>query len=137
MTENMQVIASSRSRLGVGAAICLGAAGLLHLAMPTIPRNWMEELGALGDAGARWLGWLELGITVPVVALHNRWDWPSVVITLIGWLILGEALLMLMFSGMAASYLTLLGHAPVELYQVTGLALVGLAVLLGSRRAWQ
>ena len=69
----------------VFAALSFLVIGLSHLAQP---RGWVafyQALAALGTPGAFFEGFLCLSFGSIIVAFHNEWHGPDLVLTLIGW----------------------------------------------------
>jgi uncharacterized protein YjeT (DUF2065 family) len=69
----------------VFAAVSFLVIGLSHLLQP---RAWVEfftQLRSLGRPGAFAEGFISLNFGAVIVAFHNVWSGPAVVLTLIGW----------------------------------------------------
>ena len=69
----------------VFAAIAFFVIGLSHLVQP---KGWVafyQALAARGTPGAFLEGFLVLSFGAIIVAFHNVWQGPAVVLTLIGW----------------------------------------------------
>lgn len=69
----------------VFAAICFLVIGLSHLSQP---KGWVafyQALAARGTPGVFLEGFLLLNFGAIIVAFHNVWDSPALVLTLIGW----------------------------------------------------
>jgi hypothetical protein len=67
------------------AAIAFLAIGLSHLSQP---KGWVafyQALAARGTPGVFLEGFLLLNFGAIIVAFHNVWDGPALVLTLIGW----------------------------------------------------
>lgn len=67
------------------AAIAFFVVGVSHIAQP---KGWVEffqALGARGIPGAFLEGFLLVNFGALIVAFHNVWRWPEVVLTLVGW----------------------------------------------------
>lgn len=82
------------------AAVHFVTIGLSHLLRP---REWMkffQDLRDRGTTGAFVNGMLSLGMGSVIVAFHNIWTWPGVVLTVIGWLYVLKSLVV--FSAPAA-----------------------------------
>lgn len=61
------------------------AIGLSHLLQPLAWVEWFAKLRALGRPGVFAEGFLTLNIGALIVAFHNVWSGPGVVLTLVGW----------------------------------------------------
>jgi uncharacterized membrane protein len=69
----------------VFAGISFLAIGLSHLVQPLAWVEWFSKLRALGRPGVFVEGFLTLNFGVLIVAFHNVWSGPGVVLTLVGW----------------------------------------------------
>jgi hypothetical protein len=69
----------------VFAAISFLAIGLSHVAQPTAWVTFYQALAARGTTGAFLEGFLLLNFGAIIVAFHNVWHGPALVLTLIGW----------------------------------------------------
>ncbi len=69
----------------VFAAISFLAIGLSHLAQPKSWVAFYQALAAWGTPGAFLEGFLTLNFGGIIVAFHNVWHGPALVLTLIGW----------------------------------------------------
>jgi hypothetical protein len=67
------------------AAIGLLVIGLSHLAQPKAWVAFYQALAARGTTGAFVEGFILLNFGAIIVAFHNVWHGPAVVLTLIGW----------------------------------------------------
>ena len=69
----------------VFAAVGFLVIGLSHLGQPRAWVAFYQALVARGAPGAFLEGFLLLNFGAIIVAFHNVWDGPAVVLTLIGW----------------------------------------------------
>ena len=67
------------------AAISFSVIGLSHLAQPKAWVSFFQALAARGTAGVFLEGFLLLNFGAIVVAFHNVWHGPAIVLTLLGW----------------------------------------------------
>lgn len=67
------------------AALYLFGVGLSHLLQPLAWVEFFVWLRAKGRAGVFVEGLLSLGFGAFIVAFHNVWTWPAVVMTVVGW----------------------------------------------------
>ncbi len=67
------------------AAINFIVIGLSHAFQPVGWANFFQMLHNKGKAGAFVNGFLTLGTGALIVAFHNVWTWPSLVLTAIGY----------------------------------------------------
>ena len=74
-------------------SLAIGASHLLR------PGDWAEafrQLHRLGRPGALVNGGLSLAPGAMIVAAHNSWAWPGVIITVFGWLLVAKGVLCLL-----------------------------------------
>jgi uncharacterized protein YjeT (DUF2065 family) len=69
----------------VFAGISFLAIGLSHLLQPLAWVEWFSKLRSLGRPGAFAEGLAILNFGALIVAFHNAWSGPGVVLTVIGW----------------------------------------------------
>ena len=69
----------------VFAAISFLVIGLSHLGQPKAWVAFYQALAARGTTGVFLEGFMLLNFGAIVVAFHNVWDGPALVLTLIGW----------------------------------------------------
>ena len=69
----------------VFAAISFLVIGLSHLGQPKAWVGFYQDLAARGPAGAFLEGFFLLNFGAIVVAFHNVWHGPALLLTLIGW----------------------------------------------------
>lgn len=67
------------------AAIAFLAIGLSHLLLPKAWVAFFQALAARGTTGVFAEGFITLNFGALIVAFHNVWQWPAIVLTLIGW----------------------------------------------------
>jgi hypothetical protein len=69
----------------VFAAVGFLVIGLSHLIQPKAWVTYFQDLAARGNTGAFLEGFLLLSFGSVIVAFHNVWSGPAVVLTLVGW----------------------------------------------------
>jgi len=69
----------------VFAGISFLAIGLSHLLQPLAWVEWFSKLRALGRPGVFAEGFVTLNFGALIVAFHNVWSGPGVVLTVVGW----------------------------------------------------
>ena len=67
------------------AGISFLAIGLSHLLQPLAWVEWFSKLRSLGKPGAFAEGFVTLNFGALIVAFHNVWSGPAIVLTLVGW----------------------------------------------------
>jgi len=67
------------------AGVSFLAIGLSHLVQPLAWVEWFSKLRALGRPGVFTEGFVILNFGALIVAFHDVWSGPGVVLTLVGW----------------------------------------------------
>ena len=67
------------------AAISFLVIGLSHLVRPKAWVAWFQALAARGTTGVFVDGFITLSFGALIVAFHNVWHGPAVVLTVVGW----------------------------------------------------
>jgi len=67
------------------AALMFLIMGASHLIQPKVWVDFFVTLHRLGHVGVFVNSFLSLFFGILVVALHNIWTWPAIILTLIGW----------------------------------------------------
>ena len=75
----------SEQAIQLFAAIGFLVIGLSHLAQPSAWVAFFQALAARGTTGVFLEGFLLLNFGAIVVAFHNVWHGPAIVLTLVGW----------------------------------------------------
>lgn len=71
------------------------ALGLTQLYAPHWWQSYYDLLGVMGRRGVRLNGMISLAVGGLIVAFHNVWSGPPLLLTIIGWLLLVESVLCL------------------------------------------
>ena len=74
-------------------AVCYVVIGVSHLVRP---REWAEffiRLREMGAAGGFVVAFIHFPLGAIIVAFHNVWAWPAVVLTLCGWVLVVKGFL--------------------------------------------
>ena len=77
----------------VEALLCLPflLLGLSHMTRPGMWRSFFVELHAMGPRGVIWRSFtLELWPAVAIVAFHQEWTWPGILLTIHGHALLAK-----------------------------------------------
>jgi hypothetical protein len=104
--------------------------GLSHVVQPKIWVAFFVVLREKGLAGVFLNGFLTLSFGSLIVAFHNVWTWPGVVVTLIGWGQVVKALLSFVAPQLAMRGLQRVALERAWEFQVPGAMLLGLGVLM-------
>ena len=114
------------------AAIAFLVIGVSHVAQPKGWVAFFQALGARGVPGAFLEGFLLLNFGALIVAFHNVWRGPEVVLTLIGWSQLLKGLVRFVAPQVALKLYTLVGPERVWRFQAGGV----FALLLSAFLFW-
>jgi hypothetical protein len=121
----------------VFAAVNFFVIGLSHLIQRTVWVEYFAKLHSLGRLGAFTEGFLYLNFGALIVAFHNVWTFPEVVLTLIGWTHIAKGL-----ARFAAPSAVLRVYQKMSLerawqIQIAGGFALALAVFLGILVVWR
>ena len=67
------------------AALSFIVVGLSHVLRPRVWAQFFNDLAARGETASLYIVLMHLPMGALVVAFHNVWRWPGVVLTIIGW----------------------------------------------------
>jgi hypothetical protein len=112
------------------AIIWLTVLGLSHLVRP---REWIDFFTRLrdgGDAGVFAVAILHLIPGTLIAAAHNRWTWPAVVLTVVGWGWITKGSLYVLFPAVGRWSLATVRAGREKRFRGAGLVLLAIAGLL-------
>jgi hypothetical protein len=104
----------------VFAAIAFLVIGLSHLSQPKSWVAFYQALAARGTTGVFFEGFLLLTFGAFIVAFHNVWHGPAVVLTLIGWAQLVKGLVRFVVPGVGLRVMQRLTPERAWYFQVGG-----------------
>ena len=104
----------------VFAAVGFLVIGLSHLGQPRAWVAFYQALVARGAPGAFLEGFLLLNFGAIIVAFHNVWDGPALVLTLIGWAQVFKGALRFLAPGFSLRVMTRVSPARAWQFQVAG-----------------
>lgn len=113
-------------------AIALIITGLSHL---TAPRAWARffiRIRDQGEEGGLLNAYVSLPLGLLIVAFHPVWNWPGVMVTLIGWALTLKATLYFLWPGLARRSLAHISEERAGGFRVAGV----FGVLLGGAIGW-
>ena len=115
------------------AALVLLLTCLSHIAAPRTWHALFTRIGRTPELAGLGIAAIHLPLGLLIVAFHPVWDWPGIVVTLVGWGLLLKGAIHLTMPGMAERSLKLPGEgdAAVRRYRVAGLAMLPFVALLG------
>ncbi len=115
------------------AAVHFAVIGLSHLLQPRVWIDLFIRLRELGHVGVFLNGFLSLLFGSIIVAFHDIWLWPPVILTIIGWLQIVKALISFCVPSLAMRSLNRVSADRAWEIQVAGAVFLGLAVWLALR----
>lgn len=115
------------------AAVHFAVIGLSHLFQPRVWVDFFIRLRALGHAGVFLNGFLSLMFGSIIVAFHDIWLWPPIILTLIGWAQILKALIAFCLPSLAMRGLNRVSPDRAWEFQVGGAVFIALAVWLALR----
>ena len=114
----------------VFAAISFLVIGLSHLVQPKAWVEFFRALAAKGTTGAFLEGFLLLNFGAIVVAFHNIWQGPAIVLTLIGWAQVLKGLVRFVFPEVALRVMRRLTMERAWQIQVSGVFALAVSAFL-------
>jgi hypothetical protein len=115
------------------AAVHFTVIGISHLIQPRVWIDLFVRLRELGHVGVFLNGFLSLIFGSIIVAFHDIWLWPSVILTLIGWAQIVKALISFCAPALAMRSLNRVSIDRAWEMQFAGAVFLGLAVWLALR----
>lgn len=119
--------------------MCIGCLlmGLSHIVQPGLWRGYFVGLREQGFAGVLTRTMLfELWPAVAIVALHQVWSGPGIVLTVYGWLLLGKCAVSLLAPQIGLRSIGLAGGSP-RSFVVAGAMLMALGASCGLALVWK
>ena len=115
----------------VFVVVSLFVVGLSHALRPASWRSYFAMLKREGDAGILVNGLMTLWFGAFVVAFHNVWSGPAMIVTLVGWAQLLKGAAHLCIPGVGARSFGLLDHDAEKKFIIAGAAMAIFAAVLG------
>lgn len=115
------------------AAVHFAVIGLSHLLQPRVWIDLFIRLRELGHVGVFLNGFLSLLFGSIIVAFHDIWLWPPIVLTLIGWAQIVKGLISFCAPSLAMRSLSRVSPDRAWEFQAAGAVFLGLALWLALR----
>lgn len=115
-------------------AILLLVTSLSHITAPAAWARLFERIRASGELAGLINAAMHLPLGALIVAFHNLWSWPAMIVTVFGWALVIKGTLHLLFPALAQRSLALAGEGETAIrrYRAAGAVML----LLGSAVAW-
>lgn len=113
------------------AAINFLVIGLSHVVQHRAWAEFFERLHAQGSTGAFANGFLSLITGSLIVAFHNVWSWPGLVLTAIGWAMVVKAGVAFVRPDLGLNSMSRATTESSRKFVIVGALMVGVAGLLG------
>jgi len=114
----------------VFAVILSGVLGLSHILQPGAWAEFFILLRRKGEAGAFVDGFLNLPVAGLIIGFHNVWSGIPAVLTVVGWCLLIKSLIRFCAPALALKMMARVSLERCWEFQVAGVGLVALALLL-------
>ncbi|HVM21738.1 MAG TPA: hypothetical protein VM308_00355 [Sphingomicrobium sp.] len=111
------------------AAMVLLLTCLSHIAAPNAWAELFRRIDSSGDLAGILYAAIHLPLGLMIVAFHDVWSWPEIVVTLIGWALLLKGTLHLLIPSLARRSIAL--AADPKRYRLGGLLMLPLALAVG------
>ena len=109
--------------------ISLGVISLSHIVRASAWTAYFDLLRRHGGAGVMINGMMALSFGALIVAFHNVWSWPAIIITLIGWAQVLKGVLHLCIPGVGERSLGLVSTNPERKFMVAGAGMLVLTAI--------
>lgn len=106
--------------------------GLSHMAVPKVWARFFMSMRAKGEVGGFLNAYVHIPLGLLIVAFHNVWSWPAVVVTLIGWSLTLKGTLYFLRPQIATTAMARVTEEKAWHFRVAGL----FTVLLGLAIGW-
>ena len=115
------------------AALVLLLTCLSHIAAPAAWHDLFSRIRRSGDLAGLAVAAIHLPLGLLIVAFHEVWTWPGIVVTLTGWALVAKGTIHLVAPGLSQRTLRLPGEgqAAERRYRLAGLAMLPFVALLG------
>ncbi len=113
-------------------ALAFIVTGLSHIAAPNAWARFFIDMRERGEVGGFLNAYMHIPLGLIIVAFHWVWDWPGIVVTLIGCALTIKGTLYFLWPGLAIRSMTRVSEERVWQFRIAGL----LALLLGSWIGW-
>jgi hypothetical protein len=120
--------------------VLLVSGALMALSHILRPQMWIEVFGALHAAGARGVVMrtflFELWPAMLIVALHQVWQGPGIVVTIYGWLLAGKVIVSMLVPEVGLRSLAAAQRGPRAFY-AAGTLLLAISAAAGLALVWR
>ena len=115
------------------AALALLLVGLSHVIAPAAWAKLFERMRESPDTAGLANAMVNLPLGLMIVAFHQLWTWPAVIVTVLGWALLFKSALHILFPWLALRSLAMAGEgeAAIRRYRLAGAVMLLLALLVG------
>ena len=105
--------------------------GLSHVLQPRVWVRFFLNMREQGEVAGLLNAYVHGPTGLLIVAFHNRWSWPEVVVTLIGWSLTLKAAVYFLWPQLAVRVLAGVSEAQAWKFRVAGAVSIALAGLVG------
>lgn len=121
MTEGIEIL----------TALAFLLTGLSHALQPKVWARFFVELGASGDTAGLWNAYLHAPLGLLIVAFHNLWTWPELVVTLIGWALTLKGAVYFCLPQLAPRAMSRISAERAGMYRVAGIFSIAIGAGIG------
>ncbi|MEX0643779.1 MAG: DUF2065 family protein [Parvularculaceae bacterium] len=105
--------------------------GLSHLLQPKTWARFFIDIRGRGDIGGLWNAYIHAPLGLLIVAFHNLWTWPEIVVTLIGWSLALKGALYFCWPQLASRAMAKISEENAGMYRVAGVFTLMVAAAAG------
>jgi uncharacterized protein YjeT (DUF2065 family) len=115
------------------AALSFIVVGLSHIFRPRVWAQFFTDLARRGETASLYVVLMHLPVGTLIVAFHNVWHWPGVVLTVIGWGYVAKSLVYGLFPAFGLRMLSRVSTDRASGFIVPGLLLTAYGGWLAYR----
>lgn len=113
------------------AALSYIIIGLSHLSRPNAWIRFFQHLHSRGEVGAIANGLVHLPLGLLIVVFHNAWQWPQIIVTVLGWALVIKGAGSFLFPQLALKSMSQINESAVTKSKLAGLVAIFLGSVIG------
>ncbi len=105
--------------------------GLSHLLQPKAWARFFIDIRERGEVGGLWNAYVHAPLGLLIIAFHNAWTWPEVVVTAIGWSLALKGAIYFCWPQLAQRVMARISEENALMYRVAGVFTLATAAGVG------
>ena len=120
--------------IGIERLAALGfiITGLSHIAAPRAWVRFFILIREQGEAGGFINAFIHIPLGLLILAFHQVWQWPGILVTLIGCALTLKGLIYFLFPGLALRSMARICDERAAQFRIAGLVSLGIGLVIGS-----